>query len=305
MTFAARERMQVRVPILGVNVVTWLVLILAPESTISIPHCVCGMRRETISSSLAGRGMSGLDSSFLISWELMLISMMLPLLIAPVRHVRQSSLTRRRVRAIALFVAAYTGIWTVVGIVLQFMAQLLHIVSPRLEVWLLTTVSAALMWQLSPVKQLCLNRCHSHPELAAFGLAADIDSICFGLTRGLWCVGSCWPLMLLCLLVPRGHLGVMALLTIWLASEQLDKPAPPRWCLRFPVTATRMGLAQARLRLARLSGQQRTKWQKPGKQLVAAARVGCAPATSCSFLAGQSSEEFTEVCKSRNELDGG
>jgi predicted metal-binding membrane protein len=181
----------------------------------------------------------------------MLAAMMAPLLIAPMRHIRDRSFARRRARAIALFATGYAAIWMPTGAVLLILALTLGM--GALGSWLtavLTTIFA-LVWQFSPIKQRCLNRCHAHPELAAFGLAADLDALGFGLRHGIWCVGSCWALMLLPLLLSRGHLAAMVAVTLLLLSERLDSPAPVRWHWRGPGRAVRIAVAQAR-----------TQWQR-------------------------------------------
>jgi predicted metal-binding membrane protein len=238
MTAAARERSQVRAPLLFLSAAAWIVLVVRPDGAAMSAHC-----------SLAMRGALNPPASLAAGWALMLAAMMAPALIAPVRHVRDRSFSRRRVRAIVLFVAGYAAVWMAAGVVLLALAARLVAPESSLPVALLTTI--ALVWQFSPFKQRCLNRCHAHSELAAFGLAADIDALRFGLTHGVWCVGSCWALMLLPLLVTRGHVAAMAAVSLWLFAERLDRPMPPRWRLRGPGKAARIALAQARMRLER------------------------------------------------------
>ena len=48
-------------------------------------------------------------ASLALGWALMLAAMMAPVLIAPVRHVRDRSFARRRTRSIGLFVAGYVS----------------------------------------------------------------------------------------------------------------------------------------------------------------------------------------------------
>ena len=103
-----------------------------------------------------------------------------------------------------------------------------------------------LVWQISPLKQRCLNRGHAHPQLAAFGRAADIGAFRFGLMHGVWCVGSCWAPMLLPLLVTQWHLAAMAAVTLWLSAERLEQPSFPRWGLRVPLKAARIAVARMR-----------------------------------------------------------
>ena len=73
----------------------------------------------------------------------------------------------------------------------------------------------------------------------------------FGITHAVWCVGSCWALMLLPLLVSHGHIAVMAAVALWLAAERLDRPRTPRWRWRWhgPGKAARIVIAQARMRV--------------------------------------------------------
>jgi predicted metal-binding membrane protein len=183
----------------------------------------------------------------------MLAAMMLPLLNAPVRHVRARSFAQRRARAITLFVIGYAMIWMAAGVVLLTVSVVIHLIPLESPLLMASIALVALVWQCSPVKQRCLNYGHTHPALAAFGAAADIDALRFGLTHGVWCVGSCWALMLLPLLVSHGHLAVMAAVALWLAAERLNKPLTPRWHLRAPSKAARIAVAQARMRATQLT----------------------------------------------------
>jgi predicted metal-binding membrane protein len=109
---------------------------------------------------------------------------------------------------------------------------------------LLTGLVVVVVWQASPVKQRFLNHCHRRPALAAFGRAADLAALRFGTSLALWCIGSCWALMLLPLLVPGHALPLMAAVALWLWAERVEPVAPARWRLRGPVTALRIGIGQ-------------------------------------------------------------
>ncbi|WP_320233563.1 copper chaperone [Mesorhizobium montanum] len=186
--------------------------------------------------------------SLAAGWALMLAAMMAPLLIVPVRHIRDRCLPRGRARVVALFVAGYATSWMVAGAMLLALAIAMRLAVPRAWLPLSAAALPALVWQISPAKQICLNRCHLQPELAAFGLAADVDALHFGLTHGIWCVGSCWALMLLPLLVPHGHVATMAAVALWLFSERLERPTSPRWIWRGPGKAIRIVAARAGMR---------------------------------------------------------
>lgn len=196
-------------------------------------HCAVGMVHARWLNSAAS--MAG-------DWLAMMAAMMAPLLMAPIRHACERSLPRRRWRAAALFTAGYLAVWMAVGVVLMAVAQAAG------SGWKYGALAIvlAMLWQMSPAKQRCLNRCHAHPALAAFGFEADVDALGFGWTHGLWCAGSCWALMLVPMMVSRGHLMVMAAVSVWLFAEQLERPGPPSWRLRGLGKALRITIAQTR-----------------------------------------------------------
>jgi predicted metal-binding membrane protein len=252
MTPAARQRSQVRAPVLFISAAAWILLVVEPGGAALSAHCSPAMLGAMPSpASLDLLLALNPPASLAAGWALMLAAMMAPVLIAPVRHVRDRSFSHRRARAIALFVAGYAAVWMAAGVILLALALAARLAAPESSVPVALAAMIALGWQSSPFKQRCLNRCHAHSELAAFGPAADIEALRFGLRHGVWCVGSCWALMLLPLLVSRGHVAAMAAVTLWLFAERLDRPMPPRWRLRAPGKAARVVFAQARMRLQR------------------------------------------------------
>jgi predicted metal-binding membrane protein len=189
-------------------------------------------------------------ASLAMGWALMLVAMMSPALIPPVRHVWLQSFRHRRIRSIGLFVAGYAAIWMVSGVIIIALAQVLRTL-PESSTPLALTSLVTLVWQFSPIKQRSLNRGHAHPVLGAFGWAADADALRFGLAHGTWCVGSCWALMLLTWIVPHGHVVTMAAMTLLVFAERLERPAEPKWGLRGPGKLMRIALAQTRMQLER------------------------------------------------------
>lgn len=188
-------------------------------------------------------------SSITAGWALMLVAMMLPTLIAPVQHIVKRSFKRRRARSVALFVIGYAAIWMAAGSVLIAAMLMLNLLVPQSYLPALGLGIVALVWQCSPMKQRCLNRGHNHSELAAFGIAADLDALRFGITHGVWCVGSCWALMLFPMLLVEGHFVAMAAVTFLIISERLEQPRPLSWRLRLRGKLMRILIAQTRIRL--------------------------------------------------------
>jgi predicted metal-binding membrane protein len=179
-------------------------------------------------------------------WALMVAAMMSPVVTEPLRHVRQRSFAKRRPRAMALFLVAYAAVWMVAGGALQALALALRWIGPGPAVSLGLAAAVATVWQISPCKQWCLNRCHRQPSLAAFGAAADRDALDFGLTNGMACVGACWAMMLLPLFAGDGHLAAMLLVAFFIFAERLEDPAPLAWRLRGAGKAWRIIRTQAR-----------------------------------------------------------
>ena len=181
-------------------------------------------------------------------WLLMVAAMMAPAIVAPLRHLHDRSFARRRGRAMLLFGVGYAAVWLCAGAVLQAMALAAWWVAPAASISV--AVAVALVWQVSPAKQWCLNRCHRRPHLAAFGAAADGDAVVFGLTHGAACVGACWALMLLPLLAGTAHVPAMVAVALFVWAERLEAAAPLGWRWRGAGKALRVMAAQARLRLA-------------------------------------------------------
>lgn len=181
---------------------------------------------------------------------LMIAAMMLPLVAAPLRHVHDRSFARRRGRTMLLFLAGYGTVWMCAAVGIEALALMARWATPTLLASGGLAAAAALLWQASPAKQWCLNRCHRRPELAAFGAAADRDAFAFGVTNGLYCAGACWALMLLVLSAASLHLAGMAVVALFVFVERFERPAPPGWQWRWPGKAVRIAATQLRMHFA-------------------------------------------------------
>ena len=208
---------------------------------------VCGAHHAVVDAGLpTSHASTGNAAGLLIGWTLMMTAMMAPLLIPALRHVRARSLRSRRWRAMSLVTVAHAAVWTAGGIVLLAVASLLRSVTGQPDLALLLGLDAALAWQLSPLKQHCLNRHCAHPPISSFGSAADRDALRFGGTHAAWCLGSCWALMLVSLLAPAWHVAVMLVVSVWMWVEPLDRPERPTWRVRFPLRFLRIAGATVR-----------------------------------------------------------
>jgi predicted metal-binding membrane protein len=226
------------VPVAIISAVAWLLLLTnAVSGSLHAHHMHHGSLRMVVEHNLSADIAAG--------WFLMVLAMMLPTLSAAIHHVRSRSFARRRLRAALLMLIGYFSVWMLASVPLMFAAMLWR--SQIHNEWLppLAGVVLLLIWQSSPLKAYCRNRMHSHGEIPAFGLGAELGAVRLGLTHGGWCVGSCWTLMLLPMQFAQGHILVMGVTTLWMWAEQLERPERPVWRLRIPSRAMR-----ATLRLA-------------------------------------------------------
>lgn len=237
----ARERRRVRTPVLAVTALGWLVTAIVFVGHSGTAHARDDSMGMAMGSSAHADGMSSMSTylsagslpAFLGMWLVMLTAMMSPVLIGPLRHLGARSLTGQRIAARALFVAAYATLWSLAGLLLLAVADALDHLTAAGSI----AVGAAVLWQLTPVKQRCLNGHHSRPPLAAFGRPARLAALRFGGRLALWCIGSCWTLMLLPLVLTNHQLAAMAAVTCWIWAEQLEFPALARWRVRVPTRA--------------------------------------------------------------------
>jgi len=249
-TYEARELARVRNSVLLISAATWIVLLVEPRAVSMFAHCpATGFAAMPFSASVQMLLAATPAASLAAGLALMLFAMMSPVLIPAIRHVHLRSFAHRRVRSIALFVMAYAAVWMALGGALAAIVLPVKLFAPQSYLPAAVAAVIALVWQFSPFKQRCLNRCHAYTELAAFGVAADLHALRFGMTQGIWCASSCWALMLFPMLLPRGHVLAMAAVTALIFSERLEPPSPPRWRCRGLGKALRIVVAQARIRL--------------------------------------------------------
>lgn len=244
MSDQGRELARVRNTVLLIGATAWILLLAMPGS---LMHCAVSTSGSLPPSLRMLLAMNPPDS-LAAGWVLMLVAMMGPVLIPSILHVWLQSFKYRRARSVGLFIAGYAAIWLAIGVVIVGIELAAALLAQQSHV-LVAGAVAALVWQFSPMKQRCLNRGHGHTALAVFGFAADRDALRFGVTHGVWCVGSCWALMLFPMLLSQGHVAAMVAVSFLIFSERLDRPVRPRWGWRLSGKLMRIIFAQTRIRL--------------------------------------------------------
>lgn len=230
----------------GLSLAAWMALLTGGADTVGA--LLCAPAHAQVASPLPLLALVS-PASLAAAWGLMVVAMMLPLITLPLLHVLEQSLARRRPRAMLLFAAGYGSVWLAAGLVLQPLAWALPSLAPGLP-WLGIAVAAlvAVVWQMSPAKQVCLNGCHRQPALAAFGVEADLDALGFGVGHALWCVGTCGPLMLLAESL-HGGIGLLLAMpaaALFILVERFEPPGPFVWRPRLPLRAARVAASRLR-----------------------------------------------------------
>ena len=169
MTPAARERSQVRAPVLFVSAAAWILLVLEPGGMGLHAHHMATMPDASLDMLLA----SNPPASLALGWALMLAAMMAPAgdrAGAPCARPQLRPASGALHRAVRRRLCSHLD-----GCGRHANGACDGGSDVRSRIVRATGLAAviALVWQFSPLKQRCLNRGHAHPQLAAFGRAAD------------------------------------------------------------------------------------------------------------------------------------
>jgi predicted metal-binding membrane protein len=174
-------------------------------------------------------------------WAVMMVGMMLPsaspMLLLYGSTARRSAPTRSWAsQRIYAFAAGYLVVWAVFSLgatALQRLLAMFLFVSPMMEVTS-PVVGAMLLliagvYQLTPLKQACLQTCQSPLGflMGRWWRAGAAGALRMGLEHGALCVGCCWALMLLLFAGGVMNLAVIAALTALVAFEKLTRFGMP------------------------------------------------------------------------------
>lgn len=193
----------------------------------------------TTSGSTAMDGMSGMGDdaigfgAFTVAWLAMMTAMMFPA-IAPVVKLYGRAAAAGRVAPLPFFVGGYIAVWTAMGLPAFFAWRALMAPIAEARPWAgrlagVVLVSAA-VWQLTPLKAVCLRHCRSPISFfLRFGAKAARPSgaLRMGVNHGLFCLGCCWALMAVLVAMGTMNLAWMAGLALLILVEK-NAPAGER-----------------------------------------------------------------------------
>jgi predicted metal-binding membrane protein len=217
--------------LLAVSLAGWVLLLVLERHAPFVPLCLSPASLVAAADGFPAMSFETASLSVvMLSWLLMIVAMMSPLLTQPLAQLRLRSLKRRRGRSVALFFAGYFAIWMTAGMLLLPLWAMLGSLAGNigLPAWVFVT-ALAVVWQTTPLRQRALNRCHRLPRLSAFGAAADRDRFGFGLAHGFWCAATCFPMMVVPLAMPVGHLPLMFAVSVGLLLERMLPARQPAW----------------------------------------------------------------------------
>ncbi|MEO7804261.1 MAG: DUF2182 domain-containing protein [Actinomycetota bacterium] len=182
---------------------------------------------------------------FVLMWTAMMAAMMLPS-VAPValmwvRSIGSSSTKANRLGRNLLFISGYLGVWGSLGLVAYAGGLGMSMLSnayPQRSKWIVAGLFLTSgIYQLTPFKNACLRHCRS-PMSQLMGYAALKGAwrdLRVGLHHGLYCVGCCWGIMLVLIVVGTMNLLAAAGLAVVIFLEK-------SWT-RGPLIAKMFGLA--------------------------------------------------------------
>ena len=167
---------------------------------------------------------------FMATWTLMMVAIMFPAVAPVVMTFDRWALAKSRPRSVtAAFLAGYLAIWSAIGLAAYGAVLAIEAFvpagdpsAPRIGGVLL---AAAGVYELTPLKDLCLQHCRS--AVATIVQYADRLSdghrgpFTVGVLHGIYCVGCCWSLMLVLVLVGMMNLVWMGIIAALIFAEKV------------------------------------------------------------------------------------
>lgn len=194
------------------------------------------MADDMMMDAAPSMGMDGMNGeqvltigAFMVAWMAMMTAMMLPA-ITPVVKLYGRAAAADRVAPLPFFVVGYIAVWTSIGVPAYVAWRALMDPIADARPWAGRSAGvvllAAAVWQLTPLKSVCLRHCRSPISFfLRFGarVTRPLGALRMGATHGLFCLGCCWALM--AVLVALGTMNLVWMVGLALLIL-LEKNAP-------------------------------------------------------------------------------
>jgi predicted metal-binding membrane protein len=206
--------------------------------------------------------MAGMDSSpgadlgalgwFTVTWLVMMAAMMLPSL-APTLSTYLTLSPSAAAGEWLVFVAGYLATWAAAGLAAFGIFKLGSSLVGDDLAWdaggrylAAGVLLAASVYELVPLKRLCLARCRGQFHKTAGGTGRLMQSLTMGIRSGGWCLGCSWLLMASLFALGVMSLTWMALVAALIALEKLGPwPTAARLLAAGALTALALGMILA------------------------------------------------------------
>jgi len=193
--------------LLGVTAVSWLAMLRMPMSEQDMAGMEMAMT-PTLADGL----------TFVAAWAIMMGAMMLPSAMPMIglyaAMQRDAPSTVARAAAVTAFTAVYVTLWAITGVPIYVASvALMTVTTSTLAYTIAGVLIAAGIFQLSPLKSVCLRHCRSPLGfLLGHWRAGWRGGATMGFAHALYCLGCCWALMVV--LVIAGAMGLPWVLLI-------------------------------------------------------------------------------------------
>jgi len=164
---------------------------------------------------------------YVAAWTVMMAAMMLPSAAPTIALYaatqRNAASAVARIVPVVLFTLTYLALWAVTGVPTYLASVVLGAITSQALAYIVAgLLLAAGLFQLSPLKQLCLRACRSPVGfLLGHWRAGWRGSLSMGWAHAVYCMGCCWALM--AVLVVAGAMGLawVLLIAVAVAAEKL------------------------------------------------------------------------------------
>ncbi|MDF1631640.1 DUF2182 domain-containing protein [Mycoplana sp. MJR14] len=252
-----RDRTIVALCLAAMTVLAWLYLLSLARSMGAPPPVdgagtmdgMPGMEGMQGMETMPGMDMSGMamgpaapagwttdDTALVVAmWLVMMVGMMLPsaspMILLYARVGRHAAAKGTPVAATGIFCAGYLAIWFLFSLAAalgQWLLERALLLTPMMESaspflsGVLLVVAGLYQW--TPLKSACLGKCRAPAAFlqAAGGFRRDAGgAFLMGMRHGAYCVGCCWPLMLLLFVGGVMNILWIAVIAIFVLAEKL------------------------------------------------------------------------------------
>lgn len=215
------------------------------------------MAEEMSGASASGgmrMGMSTMDShqglslgGFIVAWLAMMSAMMFPAIV-PVVKLYARAAGVGRVAPMPFFVSGYLAVWGAMSLPAYVAWRALMEPLAEGQAWAGRLAGAVLVaaavWQLTPLKSMCLRHCRSPMSFfMRFGAAVSkpAGALRLGATHATYCVGCCWAIMAILVALGTMNLAWMLALSALILFEK-NARSGERWAMGAAVVFMLLGI---------------------------------------------------------------